>query len=106
MSDALKRLAIRISDSLDDLAIVVQRVEKGWERYQKSVDDVYLDGVALNLHGFYSGLERIFELIATTIDGTKPDGEHWHQALLQQMTSEMPGVRPAVLFHNVPGKIG
>ena len=97
MSEALQRIGLRIRDSLDDLAIVIQRVEEGWGRYQKSIDDYYLDGVALNLHGFYSGLERIFELIATTVDGTKPDGEHWHQALLQQITSEMPGVRPAVL---------
>ena len=97
MSNALKRLAKRIRDSLDDLEIVLQRVEEGWERYQRSTDDYFLDGVALNLHGFYSGLERIFELIATTIDGTKPDGEHWHQALLRQMTNEVPSIRPAVI---------
>lgn len=39
---------------------------------QHSNDDHYLDGVALNLHGFYSGLERIFELVATRVDNTKP----------------------------------
>jgi hypothetical protein len=60
-----------------------------------------LDGVALNLHGFYSGLERIFELIATTIDGVKPEGENWHQALLQQMTEDQSAIRPAVLSNQV-----
>ena len=34
MNDALKRLSKRIRDSLDDLEIVLQRVEEGWERYQ------------------------------------------------------------------------
>lgn len=29
-----------------------------------SDQDIYLDSVALNLHGFYSGLERLFELVA------------------------------------------
>lgn len=68
-----------------------------WQRYQNSHDDYYLDGVALNLHGFYGGLERIFERIAVTVDGTKPAGENWHQALLQQMAAEAPGLRPAVI---------
>jgi len=30
---------------------------------------LYLDSAALNLHGFYSGLERLFELIARHVDG-------------------------------------
>jgi hypothetical protein len=60
-------------------------------------DDHYLDGVALNLHGFYSGAERIFAHIAETIDGDLPHGEDWHRLLLQQMKTEVPGVRPAVI---------
>ena len=31
------------------------------------------------------------------IDGSKPAGENWHQALLEQMSIEMPGIRPAVI---------
>jgi hypothetical protein len=44
---------------------VRQRIETGWQRVRQSSDDYYLDGVALNLPSFYSGLERIFELVAT-----------------------------------------
>ena len=37
---------------------------------QTAIDqDAYLNSVALNLHSFYSGLERIFELIAQELDG-------------------------------------
>ena len=72
-------------------------MEEGWQRAQRAADDYYLDSVALNLHGFYSGLERIFERIATAVDGSKPTGENWHQALLEQMTTEVFGVRPAVI---------
>jgi hypothetical protein len=97
MSEVLYRLAKRIRDSQDDLEIVLQRIEEGWKKYQRSMDDYYLDGVALNLHGFYSGLERIFELIAITVDGTIPEGEHWHKALLQQMTRQISSIRPAVI---------
>lgn len=53
--------------------------------------------MALNLHGFYSGLERILERLAETVDGSLPKGENWHQALLVQMSKEVTGIRPAVI---------
>jgi hypothetical protein len=48
---------------------VLQRVENGWEIASRQGDDYYRDSVALNLHGWYSGLERIFVMIAETLDG-------------------------------------
>ncbi len=101
MSTRLRRLAQRISDELNNLERVVRRAQEGWHRTQQSGDDLYLDGVALNLHGFYSGLERLFERIATTIDGNLPQGANWHQVLLMQMETEMPGVRPAVISEEI-----
>jgi len=53
--------------------------------------------VALNLHSFYSGLERLFELIARHVDRTLPAGKTWHRDLLQQMAHEVADVRPAVI---------
>ena len=97
MSERLLRLAARIRDELAELDRVADRVAVGWSRALRNADDYYLDGVALNLHGFYSGLERIFELIATTIDAAKPKGENWHQVLLRQMSVETSGLRPAVI---------
>jgi hypothetical protein len=102
VKERLLQLAQRITEELVELAQVVQRAQEGWARTQQSSDDLYLDGVALNLHGFYAGLERLFELIATTIDGTLPQGANWHQMLLQQMAAEIPGVRPAVISE--PGR--
>lgn len=97
MSGRLRHLASRIRDELAELDRVAERVAEGWHRALRNADDYYLDGVALNLHGCYSGLERIFELIATVIDGVKPKGENWHQTLLRQMAEEVPGRRPAVI---------
>ena len=42
-------------------------------------------------------LERIFELVAATIDQSKPEGDNWHQALLRQMATEIEFVRPRVV---------
>lgn len=97
MSDKLRQLADRIRNELVELKWVVNRVEAGWQRAEHSGDDYYLDGVALNLHGLYNGLERIFERTAMVVDGSLPRGENWHQVLLQQMANEVPGVRPAVI---------
>lgn len=105
MNYDLPRLAMRIRDSLVELDILMRRIEKGWQRYLSSGDDFYLDGVALNLHGLYSGLERIFELVAEVIDGAKPVGENWHQVLLKQMADEVPGVRPAVISGDIFPKL-
>jgi hypothetical protein len=97
LSERLLRLSQRICDELEELERMVQRAREGWRRAEARSDDLYLDGVALNLHSFYSGLERLFQLIATAIDGSMPEGANWHQALLEQMAQELPGVRPAVL---------
>jgi len=97
----LHGLANRIRQELTELEYVLARMGEGWERARRSNDDYYLDGVALNLHGFYSGLERIFALIAETIDGSLPQGENWHMLVLQQMTKEKPRVRPAVISETV-----
>ena len=97
MSERLLRLSERIRSECQDLDRVVGRAQEGWRRAERSADDLYLDSVALNLHGFYAGIERMFELIATTVDGQMPTREHWHQLLLEQMASEIGGVRPAVI---------
>ena len=59
--------------------------------------DAYINSVALNLHSWYSGLERIFELIAIEMDGGALGGADWHTELLRQMTLSLSGVRSAVL---------
>jgi len=103
VTDPLLQLAVSIRNELLEVQRVRGRVEEGWRRAKSSSDDYYLDAVALNLHGFYGGLERVFERIASVVDGAKPSGEHWHQALLRQRAEEMPGVRPAVVSEATQG---
>ena len=97
-------LAERIRDEITDLDRSVARVSAAWERGKKassSDQDYYLDAVALNLHGFYSGVERLFELTARHIDQTLPDGATWHRHLVDQMAQEVPDVRPAVISTDI-----
>ncbi|TYP55490.1 hypothetical protein [Thermosediminibacter litoriperuensis] len=87
----------RIKQELSEIKTSIERAKIAWERAQQSSDSLYLDSVALNLHDFYSGLERIFELIAENVDETKPSGSNWHQELLRQIATEIPKIRPAVI---------
>ncbi len=92
-------IAGRIRGELLDLNQVVERALQIWQEgtAQSLAGDYYVDAVALNLHSFYSGVERLFEVIADAIDETKPSGSSWHQQLLQQMMADIPGIRPAVI---------
>ncbi|MCK5008064.1 MAG: hypothetical protein KAR73_11795 [Spirochaetales bacterium] len=53
--------------------------------------------MALNLHGFYNGIERVLELIAVDLDGATLGGDVWHTELLRQVELEVPSLRPAVI---------
>lgn len=97
MSDPLVQLAQRIRAECEHLEKTVLRAQRAWEQAQRTGDDLYLDSAALNLHTFYSGVERTLELVATTVDGSLPQGANWHQLLLLQMKEEIPHVRPAVI---------
>jgi hypothetical protein len=90
-------LAGRIRISIQDVKNSVDRALQLSGKAQKSGDDGYWDGVALNLHGFYTGVEHIFEDIARTLENSVPSGSEWHMDLLTQMAGEIEGIRPAVI---------
>ena len=97
MNEEYAALAGRIREELLELKRVVDRAEMLMAKAQRTGDDGYLDGVALNLHGFYAGIERIFVSIAREVDGSVPSGSDWHRDLLTQMSAEVSSVRPAVI---------
>lgn len=97
MNGVYLAIAGRIRQELTEIQQIVQRIQAIWLLSETSPHSYYLDAVALNLHGFYTGVERIFEFIADSIDQAKPIGTNWHQQLIRQMAAEVPHVRPAVL---------
>lgn len=92
-------LQSRILAELAELERTQAAVQRHWQAVVRAAadQDAYLNSVAFNLHSFYSGLERIFDLIAVQIDGGRLEGRDWHTELLRQMTLDLPGVRPPVL---------
>lgn len=97
MNGKIMALVGRLAEDMDDLQRVVSRTEVQLVKAGTSNDDSYLDAVALNLHGFYSGVERLFEDVARTLEESVPAGSNWHQNLLRQMAAEVMGIRPPVI---------
>ena len=99
MTTLYSELAERFRGETEDIEQVVQRAFHAWQWAQTSTtdQDIYLDAVALNLHGFYSGLERLFELVARHLDHNLPSTETWHRDLLQAMAHDIPNVRSALI---------
>ena len=101
LNQGLYQLAVRIRQELSDIDYTLKRATEGLEKARQNNDDLYLDGIALNLHGFYSGIERLLERIGVHVDGHLPQGANWHQSLLLQMADEVPNIRPAVISEGV-----
>ena len=100
-------LISRIDDELTEIKRLVKKITNGWRMGKEQSDDetYYMDSVALNLHGFYSGIERIFELIAKEVDEHVPESGNWHQDLLIQMKTELKKVRPAIISRDTYQKL-
>jgi hypothetical protein len=91
------KLIARLKQETEQLEQVVERCADIWDQAQSSGDNRYIDGVALNLQSFYTGVERVLELVINEIDQVRPEGANWHQVLLQTASSEIPNLRPAII---------
>jgi hypothetical protein len=102
MMSRYSTLAQRIQLEFEEIERTQAAILRHWQAAlaANADQDAYLNSVALNLHGWYSGIERIFELIATEIDGGPLGGEAWHSELLRQMTLDIPETRPPVIQQN------
>ena len=87
LEDETARLARLSGESADALRTVSGRPPTSLE----------LRGLGALIHDFYTGVERVFRLIAPLLNGGLPEGEAWHRQLLRNMCLEIPTVRPPVL---------
>jgi hypothetical protein len=92
------RLAAAIRAEIDRRASVVAEAEQALRDFAKETPSMReLRGIGDIVHDFYTGIERIFEKIAPELNGGVPAGTAWHRELLENMTLDLPGVRPPVI---------
>ncbi len=91
----------RIQQELQEMVQIINQTEQFLSQLDKPLEstlkNALISAIALNLHSFYTGAERIFEAIAKQIDGSVPTGQNWHRQLLEQMSVEIPELRPALI---------
>jgi len=87
----------QIEQESRDLEKLVEKNQVLLDKFRATQDADYIGTIALNIHSFYSGAERILKQIAQIIDGSVPDTPQWHRQLLRQMANPIREVRPAVL---------
>ncbi|MBD3315313.1 MAG: hypothetical protein GF344_05965 [Chitinivibrionales bacterium] len=99
MSEKERELAIEIEDEaglLEELGAALKATYHDMPLDTKH-ERVYRESLALKLHNFYTGCERIFCRISEELNGGLPKSHDWHVRLLRKMTLEIEGIRPAVL---------
>ena len=92
----VRRIVSEINAELSNIHRLCDEYNEFLNKY-KTVDKYLLRVKASYLADFYMGIERIFQIIATEIDGGIPQGEEWHKRLLLNMTIDIEGVRPPVI---------
>ena len=99
MIEDYRVVSARIRQELKELDQVTFRADRAIAaaKRQPGDQDLYIDSAALSLHDLYSGLERIFHYIASSVDTSMPASHEWHRELLRQMSLEIPELRPVVL---------
>jgi len=55
---------------------------------KKSPSLLEITSMAGVLHSFYTGIEKVFLIVARQIDCSSPSGSNWHRELLNQMLCE------------------
>jgi hypothetical protein len=91
----IKRIILEVNEQLNKL----EELFAEWENHRllEFADTYLLRGKGSVFHDFYSGAEKIFQRIAVELNGGVPKGQEWHKIFLQNMMSELPGVRPPVI---------
>ncbi len=97
-----ERIPDLISEIRDEVMLLhrlVSEVEMTSRTIPRSTDRkrIYEESLALKLHNFYTGCERIFQKIADDINGGVPRSFDWHRRLLKSMSLEIDNVRPPLI---------
>ena len=98
IADLLAELA-----KMQQLKSQIQRVQTELVKHPDQADLLH-ENFALKLHNFYTGCKRIFQLVATELNGGLPSGNDWHRRLLDRMKTERED-RPAVVSASMTSKL-
>ena len=88
--DLLEQLASDLDLELVKLEMLAEQVQQLQHNLSKApiYADSFYESLALKFHNFYTGCERIFNLISTELNGGLPKSGDWHRRLLSRMVAD------------------
>ena len=100
----MRGIFVDIENELGDIEKEIAMLAGGVEIYRKSTSEdpawswLAVQGLASGVEKIYTGCERVMQMIASEIDGSKiSHGDGWHSSLLKRIANPFPGVRDAVI---------
>jgi hypothetical protein len=81
---AIRELAADIEVELARLSQLEQEIYRVQDEIARDParQDLFYENLALKLHNFYTGCEKVLQLVAVELNGGLPTGADWHKRLL------------------------
>jgi hypothetical protein len=102
----IREIASDIQAELKKIAELEQQIKT--TRLQMAANPdltmIFYESLALKLHNFYTGCERIFQIVASDLNGGLPTSFDWHRRLLDRMAISHPD-RPALLSNSTAQRL-
>lgn len=92
----LRTLLARLGHHRATIERVAQRIDRAVTR-AAAHDPEAVAATALHLQHYYTGIEDALVAVAQELDGSVPKDPEWHRLLLEQMSLDIPAVRPRLL---------
>ncbi len=102
----LSVLVAQLRSELEKLELTTGKVASFWSASEREGrTEEKLAALAMHLHGFYGGAEKLFETVARNVDESVPSGPSSHRDLVAQMSIEIPGLRPRVISQSLASEL-
>jgi hypothetical protein len=94
-----------IKSEIENLERVNKEMKSLLSKINKEPTFIEIRAAASIMHDFYSGIEKIFERIAISVDKNLPTGDRWHMELLLQMAKPSMHRKTAIISQNLFEKL-
>lgn len=95
-SHKLILLKVDLQAQMNLMAVIHQKLLDRATRLSVD-DDIILESIAYQIHNLYCTVEDLLKIVASCFENNISSTSQWHSVLLQRMTIEIPGIRPALL---------
>ncbi len=102
----IRKLLADLDPDLATLDRIAEVIQDASGRRSDSKDDAAARAfLAMQLHNYYTAMEKVLERILRVVDGAIPTGGSWHRELLDQAARPAPDLRPAIVDPDVAGEL-